>query len=200
MKNLEKDYHAGRPGIIIGGGASAVADLRSLPPEIINQAVFYALNQNAFYLLPPHHIDYVVFMDNPVRMRNKALAGIPGAIRNLDFERVLTHPGRISQNPSVSAYRLPFGGYWDGGFTGSLATWVACYMGCDPVILTGCDCYTVRQSGSFYYSGKADPFCSDYPLENHLNAWRPALEKCPHPERIKAASGPLMQIFGRYGH
>jgi hypothetical protein len=37
-----------------------------------------------------------------------------------------------------------------------------------------------------------------YPLKNHLNAWRPALGKCPNSERIKAVSGPVMDIFGQW--
>jgi hypothetical protein len=38
----------------------------------------------------------------------------------------------------------------------------------------------------------------DFPLENHLRAWRFALKKCPNADVIKAVSGPLVEVFGAY--
>jgi hypothetical protein len=201
LKNIVeyRDHYTGRPGIVIGGGAAAPRQIASLPADVINDAVLYAVNHHAFHLLPPHYIDHVVYMDNPLRDRHKALANIAGAVRNLDSERVLTHPGRISQNPGVSSFGLPFKGFWDGGFSSTLATWCACYMGCDPVILVGMDCYQVRnEKGSLYLDGSPDPQAAKNPLKDHIAAWRPALDHCPHPDRIVAAGGPLVEIFGRY--
>jgi hypothetical protein len=86
--------------------------------------------------------------------------------------------------------------YWDGGFSASLATWLACYLECDPVLLCGMDCYQGEQK-YFYPNDFCHP-AQNYPLENHLEAWRPALRYCPSSWRIKAVSGPLMEIFGKW--
>ena len=83
---------------------------------------------------------------------------------------------------------------WIGEYSSSLATWLACWLGCEPVLLCGMDCYQGQRSPD------ADPrdLAYTYPLEQHLKFWRQAFERCPHAERIRAMSGPLVEVFGKY--
>jgi hypothetical protein len=96
-----------------------------------------------------------------------------------------------------SDVQLPRGEWWDGGFSSTLATWFALWKGFDPVILCGMDCYQGAEKYCHPRPGFYHPVF-DTPLENHLRAWRLAFKKCPHPERIRAMSGPLAQVFGAY--
>jgi hypothetical protein len=70
-------------------------------------------------------------------------------------------------------------------------------MECNPVILCGMDCY----QGEVMYCHPRPDFhhpVFDAPLEAHLERWRQAFSACPHPERIRAASGPLVDVFGAF--
>lgn len=174
-----KDKYFGRPAAVLGGGPSDRSDFARLPKDTI----LIAVNNHALFYCKP---DYMVFMDIPNTQEFPELA-----------HAVETFDGlRVSQTPLSDIY-IKSAKYWDGGFSSTLATWFACYLGCDPVILCGMDCY----QGAVKYSHPRDDFyhpAMDAPLEDHLNAWRPALLNCPYPYRIKAMSGPLVQIFGQY--
>lgn len=87
--------------------------------------------------------------------------------------------------------------WWNGGFSSSLAVWFACAAGFERVLLGGMDCY---QGGRKYWYDRPHyrhPALGSS-VEDNLRAWRPALEQCPHSERIRAVSGPLTEIFGRW--
>jgi predicted acylesterase/phospholipase RssA len=130
-------------------------------------------------------VAYMAFLDSPAR--------VPGLMARMD-----DHAGRRI-SPLLGCTDWDFSGveFWDGGMTSTFATWVACYMGGDPVLLCGMDCY---QTGPVYcHGGTMAPHpCHDYPLENHLGAWRLALVHCERSEVIQAVSGPLVEVFGRY--
>lgn len=170
-----------RPAAVLGGGPSLTSDLKRLPQNTI----LIAVNDHALHFCAP---DYLVFMDIPNRQE---LPGLADAIEHFDGIKVSHLP--------LSDVDLKSEGikHWDGGFTSTLATWFALYIGCDPVILCGMDCY----QGEIKYSHPRPDFYHpvfDFPLENHLRAWRPAFKHCPNPERIRAMSGPLIEIFGAY--
>jgi hypothetical protein len=173
------DQFPGRPAAVLGGGPSLRNDLKRLPKDTI----LISVNDHAL-----HHCDpaYLVFMDIP---NEQILPELALAVRIFKGALVSTTP--------LSDIDLGGSGYWNGGFTSPLATWFACYLGCNPVILCGMDCY---QGEEKYCHPRPDFYhpVMDYPLEMHLAAWRPALEKCPHPERICAMSGPLVDLFGGY--
>lgn len=173
-----KGIHCGHPAAILGGGPSLPDDLARLPPE----CVLIAVNNHALYYCNP---DYMVFMDIPNAQEFPELANAVETFTGL----------RISQTP-LSDVDIKGSGYWDGGFSSTLATWFGCYLDCNPVILCGMDCY----QGEKKYPYERDFYhpAMDAPLADHINAWRPALKKCPHPERIKAMSGPLIELFGQY--
>lgn len=86
---------------------------------------------------------------------------------------------------------------WRGDFSSSLATWFALWSDYNPVILCGMDLYQGKVKYCHPRLG-VDHVAWHAPLENHLRFWRQAFVRCPHPERIRAMSGPLVQLFGRY--
>jgi hypothetical protein len=101
---------------------------------------------------------------------------------------------KVSPLSNWSDMDLTGADWWEGSFSSHLATWLACWMGCDPVLLCGMDCYQGKRSAD------ANPRDNAYniPLEEHLAGWRQAFEKCPNADRIKTVSGPLIYIFGKY--
>lgn len=163
---------------VLGGGPSLPSDLKKLP-EV---CALISVNDHALHHCAP---DFLVHMDNDFEK-------CPELKRALD-----RYQGTIVSPFENSHVTLPKGQWWDGGFTSTLATWFALWSGFNPVILCGMDCY----QGEVKYCHPRDGFYHpvfDYPLENHLRAWRLAWKKCPHPERIKAMSGPLVEVFGAY--
>ena len=174
-----RNQFRGRPAAVLGGGPSLPADLKRLPP----QTVLIAVNDHALHCCAP---DFLVFLDIP---NAQILPELARAVEEFDGVRVSITP--------LSDVDLSGSSYWDGGFTSSLATWFACWLGCAPVILCGMDCY---QGEKKYCHPRPDFYhpVMDYPLEMHLNAWRPAWQHCSHPENIVAMSGPLKSLFGEY--
>jgi hypothetical protein len=163
---------------VLGGGPSLVDDLRRLPKG----CVLISVNNHALHFCKPH---FLVHLDN--------------ASQSPELGKALeTFKGIIVSPFSDSHVVLPKG-WWDGGFSSTLATWFALWMGFNPVILCGMDCY----QGPVKYCHPRPDFYHpvfDFPLENHLRAWRLAFKHCPHPERIRAMSGPLVKVFGAYAN
>jgi hypothetical protein len=174
MDGLAVEQHS---AAILGGGPSLENDLTRLPKD----CTLISVNEHALHHCHP---SYLVHMDN-------------------DFERCFelkqaldTFTGIVVSPFANSDVVLPKG-WWDGGFSSTLATWFALWRGFNPVILCGMDCY----QGDVKYCHPRPDFYHpvfDFPLENHLRAWRLAFKHCPNPERIKAMSGPLVEIFGAY--
>jgi hypothetical protein len=171
------DLAVEHPAAILGGGPSLVEDLKRLPAG----CVLFSVNDHALHHCEPH---FLVHMDNDFE-------------KCTDLKHALdTFKGLVISPFSNSDIALPTG-WWDGGFSSTLATWFALWRGYNPVILCGMDCY----QGEVKYCHERPGFYHpvfDFPLENHLRAWRLAFKHCPHPERIRAMSGPLVQIFGAY--
>jgi len=174
-----RDQFLKRPAAVLGGGPSLPGDLKRLPKDTL----LISVNDHALHFCDP---EFLVFMD------------IPNAQILPELTETVNHYQgiKVSITP-LSDIDLSGSGYWNGGFTSSLATWLACYLGCEPVILCGMDCY---QGEPKYCHPRPDFYhpVMDYPLEMHFKAWRPVFEKCPHPERIFAMSGPLIEMFGSY--
>lgn len=166
------------PAAILGGGPSLPADLKRLPQG----CVLISVNDHAFHHCKPH---ILVFQDH--------LANAPHVANVLEeFEGTVVCPWK-----KISDVILP-PDWWDANQSSCLATWFALWMGFSPVILCGMDCY---QGAEMY----CHPVKRDYshpifhtPVEYHQENWRGAFEHCPHPERITAMSGPLVEVFGQY--
>lgn len=169
-----RDFHAGKPGTVLGGGPSLREDLNSVPAE----TVLIAVNHHAFkYILSA---DYTVFLDDVPSLR-------------ISGEELRTLGGVLVSRQPESDVDLGGSTWWQGRFSGHLACWLGDWLGCNPVILAGMDLYQNPLPPD------DDPRNLAYkmPLEEHLKGWRLAFEKCQHPERIRAVSGPLVKVFGK---
>lgn len=173
-----RDKFLGKPAAVLGGGPSLITDLPRLP----KQCLLISVNYHAFYHCNPK---WMVYLDDPI--------GNPHMMKIIR-DRYVTKVCPDSE----------FGGnvrmdveYWRGNVSSTTATWLALWMGCDPVIMCGMDLY----QGPVKYCHPIEHHAPawDYPLDDHMRTWR---EDCknsvPHPERIRVMSGPLLQLFPAY--
>lgn len=126
----------------------------------------------------------------------------------------LEHPNRSGQEALRTALLMspgtywisPFDGWthvlidepwWNGGFSSSLAVWFACACGFERVLLAGMDCYQGERKYWYDRPGYHHAALRSS-VEDNLAAWRPALEMCQNSDRIRAVSGPLTDVFGRW--
>lgn len=163
---------------MLGGGPNLPGDLERIPGD----AVLIAVNCHALSLV---YVDYLCFCDDP--------AGWDPELRNVV-------EGYAGQRLTF----VPGWGDWDfdvpflyGGMAGTFATWCACYMTDGPVLLCGMDCFQSDRV-YFYSDPEARHVCQDYPVADHLAAWRVCLSECLEPGRIWAVSGPLVGVFGEH--
>jgi hypothetical protein len=176
MSELQ-DIHRGIPAAVLGGGPSLPGDMKKLPAGCL----LIAVNEHASQICNP---DYLVFNDNPDN-HEELLAVIRAtkAIRvseHQDFSDV-----EMDQHP------------WSYCYSSTMATWLACWMGCEPVILCGMDCYQGDQVYFHPHVGKVP--AQNFGLDFHLRPWiEEGKNKLPHVERVKVMSGPLVGVFGQY--
>lgn len=167
---------ARKPAAVLGGGPSLPDDMQKLPPGCL----LIAVNYHAQYLCTP---DFMVFNDH--------LEAVDGKLREAILKGDVI---RVSQGPeSDIEYDVDV---WTGFYSSNTAAWFALWLGCDPVILCGMDLY---QSERAYFHDYEDQPHFHYPLEHHINPWiEDAKNKLPGWERVRAMSGPLVDVFGRY--
>lgn len=183
QKNLSslRDKYAGRPAAILGGGPSLPEDLKRIP----RRSLLFAVNHHA------HRIgiktDFLVFWDCPTSHRTRELGAALETYKGIKISPILPY-----SDVDFEGVELPP----DPGFTSPLAAWLALYMGCSPVLLCGMDCY--QGPVKFCHPSEVKHPCHDYPLHMHLDAWRRAAENLPESSEIRAVSGPLVEIFGKY--
>jgi hypothetical protein len=171
-----RNRFAGRPAAVLGGGPSLPGDLQRLPANCI----LIEVNFHARHFCKP---DFMVYNDHPEQ-------------DPLLMDGVLnTTAIRVSPEPTSDVlFDVPV---WTGFFSSNTAAWFALWCGCDPVLLCGMDCYQgpVKYCHPF---PKVSPFL-DYPLDFYTRPWiEEGLHLLPHPERVRAVSGPLGNIFGVY--
>jgi hypothetical protein len=171
--NFLRDKYQNRPGAVLGGGPSLEADMKRLPAG----AILISVNEHA---LSYAWCEYMVFWDDPARRE-----AMQEAV--LRYQGVIVSPIKKWTDVDLSGVE-----YWKGEFSSHLACWFACWIGCDPVYLCGMDCYQNPRPA------EADPRDMAYktPLASHLAEWSKAFEMCPNAGRIKAISGPLVDVFG----
>lgn len=174
-----QDLYKGRPAAVLGGGPSLPDDIARLPSECL----MIAVNYHGFHHLPAGRVHYMVYNDTP-------------ETNPLQVEAVRKHMAvHVSPEPSTDVlFDVPV---WTGSFSSNTAAWFALWMGCDPVILCGMDCYQgpVKHCEPSTYDSPMFWF----PLDFYIRPW---VEECrhsvPHPERLRAMSGPLVSLFGQY--
>jgi hypothetical protein len=171
-----KDQYLGCPAAVLGGGPSLPGDLLRLPTDCL----LIAVNYHAMLLCKP---DFMVFNDLP-----STDDVLEAAVKNFSGVHVTQH-----REYSDVLLDVPV---WLGNVSSNFAAWFACWMGCEPVILCGMDCY---QGDQVYFHDYVDKPHFHYGLDHHIRPWKEdAKNLLPHPERVRAASGPLVSIFGLY--
>lgn len=188
-----------RAALVLGGGPSLLDDIEFLKGKLIphdfpfdyahlrthKDPVLIAVNEHPFFvgITDP---DFVVFMDNP--QYNPLLWNV---VKQFGGMKV-THDLRYTD---VSLAGI---NYWNGPGSGVVATWLACYLGCDPVILCGMDCYQGEKKYCHRDEIYENRSVFNISLEEHLKRWKAGFRRCPGIDRVRAVSGPLVPVFGRY--
>ena len=178
MKKMSafRDRYAGRPAAVLGGGPSLPDDMKMLP----DGCLLIAVNYHAFYFCKP---DYMVYNDHP--------ESNPLLIEAVKTKKAI----KVSPDPSSDIqFDVPV---WTGFYSSNTAAWFALWLGCDPVILCGMDLYQGEKKYCHPYQYDEPNF--HYSLDFHLRPWiEEGRNLLPHPEHLKAMSGPLVKIFGQY--
>ena len=171
-----KDRLVGQPAAVLGGGPSLPADMARLPKD----CVLIAVNYHAFYVCEPH---FMVYNDQP-------------ETDPLLEEAVRTQKAiRVSSDPTSNIlFDVPV---WTGFYSSNTAAWFAGWLGCDPIILCGMDCY--QGEVKYCHPSDRDVPTHHYPLDFHTRPWiEEGRALVPHAERIRVMSGPLANIFPAY--
>jgi hypothetical protein len=176
-----RNRFSGRPAAVLGGGPSLPADMEKLPEGCLMIAVNYH-----YTVLTGKNPDFTVFndhLDSDLILKNY--------VEKTTAVRV--SPDRNSSYSDVE-FDVPV---WTGFFSSNTAAWFALWLGCDPVILCGMDCY----QGEAVYCHPSDRDCPafHYPLDHYLRPWIEEGKNLLDPvERVKVMSGPLTEVFGAY--
>jgi hypothetical protein len=164
-----RDAEVGRPAVVLGGGPSLAADLKRAPAG----ALLISANHHGLQFAKA---DYLVFLDDP--LRHPELLQAIQSFEGLKLSRRSKWTDIILGRECRS---------WTGQLSGHVAAWLGCWLGCEPVWLCGRDCYQDPAGQRTRHANR---------LAN-LNGWRKLASRCEHPERIRAASGPLVAKFGK---
>lgn len=144
-----------------------------------------AVNYHGFYHCPPDNQPmFMVYNDAP-------------ETNPLQVKAVKEHKAiHVSPEPTTDViFDVP--SVWTGFFSSNTAAWFALWMGCDPVILCGMDCYQgpVKHCPPSTYHSEM----FEFPLDFYTRPWTEEGFHClPHVERVRVMSGPMIGIFPQY--
>lgn len=173
-----KDKFMGRPAAILGGGPSLPSDIAKLPKDCL----MIAVNYHGFY--HAKHIDFMVYNDTP-------------ETNPLQLKAVQEHKS-IHVSPEPTSDVIFDVDVWTGFLSSNTAAWFALYLGCDPVILCGMDCY----QGKIKHCPPSDYYNEmfDQPLDFYTRPWKEeGFHRLPNLDRLRVMSGPLTTLFPAYG-
>jgi hypothetical protein len=113
---------------------------------------------------------------------------------------------RAARTPRISVWNLDYTDYYcvneepwhQASDTGRFATWLACYITSGEVLLCGMNLRVEGEPNHFYDNPEEVNHWGGSSLETKLKQWSQSHEKCHRPERIKAVSGRLVDIFGQW--
>ena len=170
-----KDRYVGRAAAVLGGGPSLPSDMERLPEG----CVLIAVNHHAQLLCQP---DFMVYNDHPSV--------------NADLLR-LVEDGRVMRVSNEPTSDVIFDvEVWMGFYSSNTAAWFGVWLGCDPVILCGMDCY---QGERKYFHEYVDGPHLHQEADHYLRPWtEDGRARLIHPERVRVMSGPLVPVFGAY--
>lgn len=172
-----------KPIAVLGAGASLPDDLKKLPKDCIK----ISCNHHAMKIV---ECDYMAFLD-PVDSNHSQ-----------DFKDVV----RAGKVPRISVWNLQYTDYYcvnedpwhQASDTGRFATWLACYITIGDVLLCGMNLRLQGEKNHFYDSDDDVSTWGGSPLPTKLKQWGEVFERCYKPERVKAVSGLLVDLFGVY--
>jgi len=173
QKKISELYQTiSKPVAVLAAGPSLPDDLISIFQK---KAVYIGINHHAERLVD---LDFIVFTDRA--------EDVPGLKESLK-----SHKNKISMsNDSDYLLDVP---YWKEGMTASLAIWFACFAAKKEILLCGFDLWESNPSHFYKHSAGVGHLKGnlDHKINVHAKAW----DECFKPERIRAVSGPLTQIF-----
>lgn len=171
-----RDHFVGRPAAVLGGGPSLPEDMKRLPAG----CVLIAVNYHALFLC---QADYMVYNDGPDS-------------DPLLEETVKKHQVTLVSPEPTSDIQFDIS-IWTGFYSSNTAAWFALWMGCEPVILCGMDCYQGEKK--YFHPTDRDVPSFHYPLYDHVRPWiEDGRNLLPHVERLRVMSGPLARVFPLY--
>lgn len=190
------DVHFGRAALVMGGGVSLPADFeraREMYPDAVllscnhhgtllgvragNGTDLFAVRRTLGEKAPIlAESDYMVHLDEIEKFRPQMLGPYRSAVSpRMDADvRLLAYPRGT-------------------GYTGMVAAWFAFMLGCGPVVLCGMDCYA---GGCYWHSPGEESPGQGNPVKTHVKEWRQHMGRAVPLEVLRAASGPLVPIFG----
>lgn len=173
IRDLE-NFHSGESVAVLGAGPSLPGDMEKLSGNEVKIGV----NAHAERITD---LDYLCFADHPIKKRNV-----------LDFQK--RYIGRrVTFNTGYSDWEIDVPYFWHGRTFG-LAVWFAEWIGAVSIILCGFDCY-LTGLGHFHEKMKTDVNLERFIYED-LSIWREVRQSVKRPERIRSASGILIDYFG----
>ena len=170
-----KDRFKGQPAAVLGGGPSLPEDMKLLPEGCL----LIAVNYHALQLCQP---DFMVYNDFPA-----SDPVLLESVQNFNGIKV------SSKEFSDVEFDVPV---WQGNISSNTAAWFGLWIGCDPVILCGMDCY---QGDRVYFHPYKDKPHFHYPLDHHIRPWvEDAKNELPNWQRVRVMSGPLVNVFDKF--
>ena len=173
FEDVYQDYEIA----ILGGG-------ENLPYDIFK---VYAENKNIMLLGINYHsiilpqLDFILYLD-----ARDSKSGVD--------DYCLKHPGTIlsMQKQDLREHDIYIGRAKMFGFSGTLGTWICDYMGFKKIYICGIDLYTGKKE--HWHRPPTDKM-SKWNAAPSLDAHRKVRDALKHPDRIKAVSGPLMEVY-----
>jgi len=136
--------------------------------DIPLDAVLFGVNQHTMLL----NLDYIVFLDREVYP-----VVAEGDAPLITHHRDLAH---------IYSGICP-----EFGLSSAAAVWIAEYLECSPIYLAGMDNYTASRR---YWHSMPSHKCPELG-ENANDVWRKVATHLRHPDRVRAISGPLTEVF-----